>query len=76
MKEEVLPLVVHDADVSIDPVKHTRRFVVSEVKVLLELIGPVVFTLVNEYIPAVTNIVLVGHSISPNVKEQVDATAW
>ncbi|CAK4126049.1 unnamed protein product [Aphanomyces euteiches] len=74
MKEEVLPLVVHDADVSIDPVKHTRRFVVSEVKVLLELIGPVVFTLVNEYIPAVTNIVLVGHSISPNVKEQVDAT--
>ncbi|KAF0775166.1 hypothetical protein AaE_001136 [Aphanomyces astaci] len=47
----------------------------DELKVVTRLIVPVVFTLLNEYLPAVTNIILVGHLNSPETKEHVAATA-
>ncbi|KAF0692551.1 Aste57867_16363 [Aphanomyces stellatus] len=70
---ERLPLVMNDTKEELHGPMSTS--VAEEVPILMGLIVPVVFTLLNEYVPAITNIVLVGHSAADNTKEQVDAVA-
>ncbi|ETV72447.1 hypothetical protein, variant [Aphanomyces astaci] len=47
----------------------------DEVSSLVTLAAPIVFTLFMEFIPSITNIILVGQMQTPNLKQYVDATA-
>ncbi|OQR95135.1 Multidrug/Oligosaccharidyl-lipid/Polysaccharide (MOP) Flippase Superfamily [Achlya hypogyna] len=49
--------------------------VVAEAKTLVRLTGPIIFTLVMEFLPGVVNIVLVGQMDSPDTKQFVDAAS-
>ncbi|KAH9098252.1 hypothetical protein Ae201684P_017469 [Aphanomyces euteiches] len=73
-RDETLPLL-HRSPKQASRYSDSALVILNELYAVLELLGPVVFTLVNEFLPALTNVVLVGHMPSPDTKLYVDATA-
>ncbi|KDO35069.1 hypothetical protein SPRG_01133 [Saprolegnia parasitica CBS 223.65] len=76
-KEEKLPLVKDHSDHTL--CLHAQEETLPDAREewwhLVTLAGPVIFTLLMEYIPSSTNIVLVGQMQSELTKEYVDAAA-
>ncbi|KAF0692564.1 Aste57867_16376 [Aphanomyces stellatus] len=70
---ERTPLVTKSGDVSKED--QLSPFLLEEVTSLVHLAAPIIFTLVMEFIPNITNIILVGHLPVSDVKSLVDAAA-